>query len=249
MVEKIKAEEYEGLPECCPECGLKWSPHEKPRHTKECTQGKMQKEEGWPVEIIDESEEVGMELPGEIKIEKEAEGIHDYEKFAEGFEKQEVFEEIKEPEKEKRVIKIVVKEPKEKIISQPELEKKKSEEQDKSIEVVFKRIQDEISYFKPGKMDDRQKKYLKNQIKNILTEFMLKKLKDLKNLGRIQLSEELSRDAVQKIYFAATSELKEKISSKYGDLFGIMEVFQEAAEQARENTQELFIKLKADFPR
>lgn len=249
MVEKIKSEEYEGLPECCPECGLKWSPHEKPRHTKECTLGKTQKEEGWPVEIIGEGEEAGAELPGEIKIEKEAEGIHDYEKFAEGFEKREAFEEIKEPEKEKRVIKIVVKEPKEKIIPQPELEKKKSEEQDKSIEIIFKRIQDEIGYFKPGKMDDRQKKYLKIQIKNILTGFMIEKLKGLKNLGYIQLSEELSRDAVQKIYFTITSELKEKISSKYGDSSGMMEIFREAAEQARENTQELFIKLKADFPR
>lgn len=249
MVEKIKPEEYEGMPERCSECGLKWSPHEKPRHTKECTQGKMQKEEGWPVEIIGEDEEAGMEFPGEIKIGKEIEGIHDYEKFAEGFEKREAFEEIKEPKKEKRAIKITVKEPKEKITPQPELEKKKSEEAEKSIDIIFKMIQDEISYFKPGEIGDRQKKYLKSQIKNILTEFMLKKLKGLKNLERIQLSEELSRGAVQKIYFITMLELKERISLKYGDSSDVMEVFQNAADEAREHTQELFIKLKTDFPR
>ena len=264
MVEKIKPEEYEGMPERCPECGLKWFPHEKPRHTKECTQGKMQKEEGWPVEIIGENEEAGMEFPGGIEIEKEIEGIHDYEKFAEGFEKQEAFEEIKEPKKEKRAIKITAKEPKEnlfeitdkdveslleKITLKPELEKKKSEEAEKSIDIIFKMIQDEISYFKPGEIGDRQKKYLKSQIKNILMEFMLKKLKGLKNLERIQLSEELSRDAVQEIYFITTLGLKERISSKYGYPSDIMKVFQDAADEAYENTRELFIKLKTDSPR
>ena len=124
----------------------------------------------------------------------------------------------------------------EKIIPKPELEKKKGEEAEKSINIVFGRIQDEISRFKPEKMDDKEKERLKIQIKIILKEGIFK---DFKNIKGIQLWEQLSKKEILK-FSVVISGLKEKILLKYGDSLNIMKIFKNAVNETEKEVEIIF---------
>ncbi len=125
----------------------------------------------------------------------------------------------------------------EKIIPKPELEKKKGEEAEKSINIVFGRIQDEIDRFKPEKMDDKEKERLKNQIKIILKEGIFK---DFKNIKGIQLWEQLSKKEMLEMFSVTILELKGKILLKYGDSSNIMKVFKNAVNETEKEVQIIF---------
>jgi len=119
-----------------------------------------------------------------------------------------------------------------KIISKPELEKKESEEVKKPIDNIFGLIQDEISRLKSGEIGDKQKKYLKNQIKSILKEYLSREFENLKNIEDIRLLRgDWLRSSKQKIFQTMMLELKERILLKYGYPSDIMEIFRGAANE------------------
>jgi len=93
-------------------------------------------------------------------------------------------------------------------------------------------IQDEISRLKSGEIGDKQKKYLKNQIKSILKEYLSREFENLKNIEDIRLLRgDWLRSSKQKIFQTMMLELKERILLKYGYPSDIMEIFRGAANE------------------
>ncbi len=123
----------------------------------------------------------------------------------------------------------------EKIIPKQELKKKKGEEVKETIDNIWGFLQNEIGRLKE-KMDDRQKKYLKNYIKSILKGYLIKEFKNLENIEDIRLSRgDWLISEKRKIFQTITSELKERILSKYGYSSDIMKIFQDAVKEMSEN--------------